>query len=285
MRQAGLAAAMFALAGSASAAPGDMIAVEKIAASGAVVTVTVKNTGTTQLVAFQGFLPEGVRVLSVSATPAGPVCGGGGTISNTGACFFPDGQRWLPGETRTFAFMLDKATQGTMRLCVNSSFGSADVCTTAQVSKPCECERLDTQTALASGKNTGKVQIFVIALTAKLYCLGGTGNCSGQVELLPPKRDTDIDIVGSGDPFTCKGKCGAVATRRDLAFHIRSADLAKPDKRKGERYSLRIRTACIDDGKRVRPRIETMTFVFDKQGGIDSAKSDLNADGKPDRKK
>ena len=140
-----------------------------------------------------------------------------------------------------------------------------------------------------------------------LTCTSGAGpGCKGIVEVTPPvkarfvKQDAQtapLNAPGIPANIACGGPCGAngqahsstgkskltwVATEKAPPF--------RPDPRytkRGRRnrtFPIKVQTRCLPPATRLRGAFVTLKLHFDANGNVDYKKSDLNGDGRPDRK-
>lgn len=281
IRVAAVALALAALlGGSAQGAPSthDKIVVENVAIDGAMVSIRVRNAGTTQLGPLVVAFPLGTTVKSIRSLGAATVCNVSNE-GNAGLCLYLGDNAWAPGETQTVTLELAAPPKD------GSKFGlcGGDSCVDLTVEGPCECSKVEAVTELKFLGVTDRPINLWIDLDWKLRCTGGEGDCNGEIEVLKPKRRTDIVAV-SKQRIGCKGDCDTIRGG-SMRFRFKSKNDLYVDERGGERFSFLVRTACLVGGKRVGVRTQPMTIVFKPNGKVDKAKSDLDADGKPDRKK
>lgn len=155
---------------------------------------------------------------------------------------------------------------------------------------PCTCKNVK-----ASTYGWGDIQDsgggptdFAFRLKWSMFCGGATGKCKGEVDIIPPaglKLTTPKTLK-----ITCDGKCsqGEAVTlnvnKGPIPVRGTSAAALDKDARGGKSFTFQFQGYCIRDGKRLRSQHTTMTVTYRPNGLVDTRASDLNGDGKPDKK-
>jgi hypothetical protein len=151
--------------------------------------------------------------------------------------------------------------------------------------KPCTCKDLKTRiVANRSAVTQSTAQGFVMELLVEwnLTCTKGAGTCTGELTLAPSSRARRLGIAVSAPAGTvaCKGPCAKTTTR--FQKYIVTGGQRWATGKRGRTDTL-VRLEMKRKCKTTRIP-QTYDIVFDRSGGIDTRRSDLNANGIPDRR-
>lgn len=153
--------------------------------------------------------------------------------------------------------------------------------------KPTKCACKDLKTRIVPNRtsiNRSDAKGFSMELLVQwtLTCTKGTGDCTGELQLAPSVRGKRLGI-GVAQPVgtvTCKGPCAKSTVRFQRYEVTGGARWASGKRGKGDKLMrLQMKRKCKST------RIpQTFDIVFDRGGGIDTRRSDLNANGIADGK-
>lgn len=196
-----MAAALLAFVGGSASAAASDIRLGQVVVEARFLEISVINTGTTSLDSLVAGFPTGTVVTSVSSANA-TFCAV--SNENNGAlCLYRNG--WGPNTTKTLNLELTAPLAIGAKVVVCSGNSCVDV----MIEGPCECTKIDGETELTFLGVTDRPINLWIDLDWKLRCTGGEGECAGEIEVLKPKRRTDILAV-SKQRLGCKGDCDTI---------------------------------------------------------------------------
>jgi hypothetical protein len=116
-----------------------------------------------------------------------------------------------------------------------------------------------------------------------MNCTGPRGTCRGVIEVDPPG---DLKLEAPKRDVQCFGLCVGGGAKVKGKFRVAGASVASLDQdaRAGKRFTFVLRKFCIVNGRRVPAGRGALTVAYGPTGRLDRSGSDLNGDGKPDRK-
>jgi hypothetical protein len=150
---------------------------------------------------------------------------------------------------------------------------------------PCVCKDLKTRiVANRSGVTRSDAKGFAMELLLEwnLTCSKGTGGCTGRVTPAPSARAKrlGITVAAPAAAITCTGPCAAT-TKRFQKLVVRGGARWAAGKRGRTDTLVRLQVKRTCKSTRIP---QTFDIVFDRNGRIDTRRSDLNANGLADRK-
>lgn len=116
-----------------------------------------------------------------------------------------------------------------------------------------------------------------------LTCTKGAGKCEGELTLVPSVRAKNLGVTvtaPAGGKVTCTGPC-AKTTKNLQTFVVKAGPKLGSGKRGKSVSLLRLEMKRVCKSTRTRQIFE---IVFTRTGGIDTKRSDLNANGIQDGK-
>jgi hypothetical protein len=284
----------------ASSATATVSATATLTGSGTSYRLTVRNTGDEPILCF-GLLLDGVQPTSASG-PAG-VLTRVGTFQGRGLVHM-QGNAATPavpaGGTANVDFTTNVAVPqnagGEIRYSSTCQPGSDQIGRatgpTAPPSpppppkpKPPKCQCKDLQIVDGKYRKPGRADLAA-DFEWRLTCnpRAGRGGCEGKIEVVPPRRDFEIDVtLPPKGERTCKGGCrkvteGPAFVRMQFGPGPRYA---------GQTFRIKLKLFCKRGARYVAVGAQTASISFtdrDSTGLIrfDPVQSDLNANGIPD---
>ena len=228
--------------------------------------------------------------------PVNHVVSGQVTITTTQpmACSAPignqvseDGSTYKPQANITSRNTCTKQCPKAQAAAVAVNCGSND--------NPCDCSKV---TAFLNhfgvfGAHSTRIQFVV---HAQLTCTPGLGaGCKGQLKVLAPNganfvKPANGKIIG----LSCAGPCNRTTKSHRTLQYVALQKQGKrtvpnprftQEGRANKTFKIKMSLSCVSPTGIVKPgKIVTMAVHFDKGGFVDYKKSDLNGDGKPDKR-
>lgn len=158
---------------------------------------------------------------------------------------------------------------------------------TLTAAKGCECKTL--RIGVRGGMNIGDPDLqgrthLRATLRWVMVCTKGPFECKGDVQLALPARFTALTPPLA--KVSCKGRCnvgGPSTFAGDVKMHLVAKGYGAAS-RAGKTLTLVARTYCNEGASRNQVGTARIVVVFDRRGLVDTRRSDLNADGKPDKR-
>jgi hypothetical protein len=151
--------------------------------------------------------------------------------------------------------------------------------------KPCACKDLKTRIVPNRSSITrSNAQGFALELLVEwtLGCTKGSGNCTGQLTLVPSTRAKrkGVAVASPAGTVACEGPCAKTTTRFQRYDVTGGAKWASGKRGRTERLlRLEMKRRCKS------ARTDQVFFIaFTRSGAIDAKLSDLNANGIDDGK-
>lgn len=269
-----------------------------ISGSGTSYRMTVRNTGDEPILCF-GLLLDGVQPTSASG-PQG-VLTRVGTFQGRGLVHM-QGNAGAPAVPAGGTVNVDFVTNvpipvnagGEIRYSATCQPGSDQIGRAtgppAAPPKPkpkpprCQCKDLE----IIDGKHRkarGRTD-FAVDFEWRLTCTpkAGRRGCEGKIEVVPPKRESKIEVLlpENGERI-CKGTCKK-ATEGPAFVRL---NFGPAPKLRGQTFPVKLKLYCKRGAKYVAVGAQTASIVFDdgSRDGVtrfDPVQSDLNANGIPD---
>jgi hypothetical protein len=150
--------------------------------------------------------------------------------------------------------------------------------------KACVCKDLKTRIVANRSNVTGNATGFTMELLVewRLTCTKGPGGCKGSIQLVPSVsgKRRGIAVTQPAAAVTCNGPCAKTTTRFQKVVVTGGARWANGKRGRSDRLvRLQVKRTC--KGTRVP---QTLDVVFDRQGGFDLRRSDLDGNGIEDRR-
>lgn len=261
-------------------------------------TMTLTGNGTDAIKCMRVFAPSGITFTSVTG-PAGTnnestsvFSNGSVNIAQNGSAFWnlsTSGPLTASNPPRV-NISANCKTDAPATVIVQTASTPPPTTTAPPPPPPCECKNVKASTYGWGDfqDSTGPQTDFAFRLKWAMNCGGAAGNCKGEIDIFPPaglKVTTPRTLK-----FSCAGKCrpgeGITLNRNAKPIPVRGTSAAALDKdaRGGKSFTFRFQAYCIRNGKRLRSGRSTMTVTYRPSGLINTRASDLNGDGKPDKK-
>jgi len=174
------------------------------------------------------------------------------------------------------------------RLSTTSSVCRSPFTITLTAERTCECRGLRVGArggaAIGDPDRQGRTHLR-LTLRWVMTCTGGLGECRGRLTVGSPAGGPAMRLVApSRGRAGCAGACEraqAVSRAGDVKLHGTFRGYGADD-RAGRRLVIPIRTFCVRGSGEVPAGTARIAIAFDRRGLVDTARSDLNADGRPD---
>lgn len=191
--------------------------------------------------------------------------------------------------------ILHKVSENNSTYVDRAPITSANNCGGGGAQNPCDCSGV---TAFLNdfgvyGAHSTRIKFTV---HAALTCTPGAGaGCKGRIKALAPKGAKFVKPTnGKILDLNCAGPCnGTTKLHRSLQYvsivkkgkrSVQNPDFL-PEGRAGKDFKIKLSLSCISPAGFPRaPKVVTMRVHFNKRGYVDYKESDLNGDGKDDKR-
>ena len=250
-----------------------------IAGSGSSYSLDLSNTGTDPIRCMTLTVAPGVTV----ATASGPSGAAGGPIGGGSAFGFQ--QLDIPPATSatfTFTTLAPYPANAGGDLQVSSDCQTYVVVRANGPAPPCNCRDIGARAARTAADFTN-LRRFHFQLTWTMTCTGGTGNCQGELKILPPHGFARTAPESS--TISCTGTCASSSSGTIQVAGTFPRTMQTLKQRRNKTVIFAFKTFCTQNGVRIAAGNGAITVVYNAKGLLDRRKSDLDADGLPDARK
>ena len=247
-----------------------------ITGSGTSYSLDLANTGTDSIQCMTLVVASGVSVSAAS----GPSGAAGGLLSGGSGFRFQE-LNIAAGASATFAFttLAPYPVNAGGELHVSSDCKTELVVRATGPTPACNCQGLGTRVNRTTAHFTN-LRRFQFQLVWTMTCTGGTGNCQGDVNIIPPLGFRLTSPRNS--TISCTGTCANTSNGMIQVAGAFPRNLGTLKQRRNKTFIFAFKTFCTQNGTRVAAGNGTLTAIYTAKGLLDKRKSDLNGDGHPD---